>query len=173
MNVDDSFTRFVEEHSADLMRIALHLTGNHHAAADLTQSALEQAYRRWSRVTDAEDPYAYVRKILVNKQRDGWRLLRRRREEPTSDATVVSDGERVLVDRNDPSSQWQRRQELRQLLATLTPKERAVIVLRFLEDRSEVDTANELDIAVGTVKSTTARALAKLRVSDHVLQEIS
>lgn len=135
---------------ARLLRTAYLLTGDLGEAEDLVQTTLERTARRWHRLDGA--PEAYARKVLANLATDRWRRLRVRpgevlggRCEPAS-ADIASD---VAV-----------RQALIAALLQLTRRQRAVLVLRFFDDLTEVATASALNISVGTVKSTTSRALA-------------
>jgi RNA polymerase sigma-70 factor (sigma-E family) len=150
---DTAFRNFVEANGASLLHTALLLTGDHHRAEDLVQGALTRLYLRWNRV---QEPLAYSRRALVNGQIDSARR-RWRRERP---AETVPDGAAP-----DPSfAATDERDELRRLLGELTRLERSVVVLRYYCDLSEKDTAASLRIPLGTVKSTGARALARLRV---------
>ena len=154
---DSSFDDFVTGSSARLFTTARLLTGGHRAEAeDLLQGAYERAYRRWGRISRRADPERYVRQILVNASIDRWRRLRRHPEIPLAasgadpgaadTATTVADRDLVLRG-----------------LAALPPRQRAVLVLRYFEDLSEAQTALMLGCSVGTVKSQTARGLARLR----------
>ncbi|MFI6844587.1 SigE family RNA polymerase sigma factor [Kitasatospora sp. NBC_00085] len=151
---DAEFSAFVAGNSRQLIRLAELLTGDPHRARDIVQSALERAYLHWHRIT-ADDPTAYVRRIVVNQHRDWWRRLRNR-ELPT-DRTPERPGREDLAERQAQQAL------LQQALATLTRRERSVVVLRYYGDLSEAETAAELGIAPGTVKSTLHRALSKLR----------
>lgn len=165
---DEAFVEFVRENLPHLARLAGTLTRDPELAKDLVSSTLEKAYRNWHKIDPAQSPYAYVRRILVNTHNDGWRssqVFRRLFGQQVSDHGQLSDSG------PNPAEYWQSKAHIAELLAPLTPKERAVIALRFLEDLSEAQTAKELNIAAGTVKSTTARALAKTRVSP-ALQEV-
>lgn len=164
---DAQFALFVTERSPRLLLLARHLCGDAQLAEDLTQSVLEKAYLKWGRVSQASDPYAYVRRMLVNLNND---RLRRRpwRENPSE---FVSDGQGVSATSADELAQVIDRVALRRALAELTPRERSVIVLRYLEDLSEEATAAELGIRVGTVKSACHRALSRLRELSAVVRE--
>ena len=156
--VDDaSFEEFVAGSSGRLFTVALLLTGRQRAEAeDLLQDVLERAYRRWGRITRKGDPEPYVRQMLVNAAVDRWRRLRYRREEPlTLDSLVVPAG--------DEASEAADRDVLLRALAMLPPRQRAVLVLRYFQDLSEAQTAAILGCGIGTVKSQSSRALAKLR----------
>lgn len=168
MDRDQEYTAFVIARSAQLMRVAHALCGDPDLAEDLTQTALVRAYLKWDRI-EFGDPFWYVRKAIVNEYRS---RLRRRpwRERSTGGATELD----AVAGRHgsdspapsDPFAGVDRQRALVTALASLTWRERTTIVLRYLEDLSETETANILDVAVGTVKSTTARALAKLRRSE-------
>lgn len=153
---DPTFEEFVAASSARLFTLAMLLCGRHRAEAeDLLQSVLERAYRRWPRICRGGDPERYVRAMLVNASVDRWRRLRRRPEllaGPVRDP-AVPDQSAALADRD----------QLLRALAGLPARQRAVIVLRYLEDLTEAQTAAVLGCSEGTVKSQASRALAKLR----------
>lgn len=162
----DGFDEFAAAAWPRLRRSAYLLTGDHHLAEDLTQTALARTFANWRRVR-RQDALAYSRKVLVNLNID--RLRRRRMVEVGGDSA-----EHALVrvaDGTDAERAASDRDHVVRLLAGLTDKERRVLVLRHYFDLSEADVASELGIALGTVKSTLARALAKLRVSDDSLEE--
>lgn len=166
---DAEFTAFVRSRGAFLSRAAYYLCGDVHRAQDLVQVALTKTYVAWS-TARRTDPYAYARRVLVNSNIDTWR--RRRWRETSSNDAAMDTGPATP----DLTSQVADRQLLVAALLALTPRERAVLVLRFFEDLSERDTARALNVGVGTVKSTSSRALAKLRLHPslhHDDQEIS
>ena len=152
-----SFEDFVHARSGSLLRTALLLTGQNRAEAeDLLQLALERTYRHWPRICGSDDPERYVRRILANASADRWRRLTRRPEQslPVGDAGPgVPDHTAAVADRD----------YLLRALAVLPPRQRAVLVLRYFDDLSEAQTAEMLGCSLGTVKSHTARALARLR----------
>lgn len=153
---DDAFDEFAVAAWPRLHWTAFLLCGDRHLAEDLTQTALVRTYAAWSRVR-REDAYAYARRTLVNANID--RLRRRRVDEV---------GERDLVDREgprDPTGTVDDADLLVRVLAGLTPRERRVLVLRHYWQLSESAAAAELGVRVGTVKSTTSRALAKVRAA--------
>lgn len=155
MRDEAGFRAFVEANGASLLHAARLLTGDHHRGEDLVQTVLTKMYLKWGRI---DAPLAYARKSLVSAHID----QSRRRwwgERPTEtlpDQPSAGGGGTAISDERD---------ELRRLLAELDPRERAVVVLRYYCDLSEQDTATTLRMPVGTVKSSCARALGRLRVS--------
>lgn len=153
------FTAFAEATQLRMVRAAYLICGDRHLAEDLAQSALIKLALRWSQVRDGQ-PEAYLRTILYRDAVSWWR--RRRREVLVADPPEhrQPDEQRQPYDGGD-------RSHLRLMfagaLARLTPRQRAVLVLRYYEDQSEAYTAEVLGIAVGTVKSQTAAALRRLR----------
>ena len=147
------FDAFVVARSPGLLRTAFLLTGDRHGAEDLLQTALAKAWFVWSRIE--WEPEAYVRRIMATTSVSWWRR-RWISETPTSDLpeTGVPPESELAAERND----------LWRALRRLPPRQRAVVVLRYVEDRSEAETAQLLDCSPGTVKSQAAKALAKLRV---------
>lgn len=152
---EQEFRVFVQGIAASLHRTAYLLCGDWYLADDLVQEALARAYSHWRKVRKADNPTAYVRRILINESRRSWRRNRNAgvpTEAGAADLTVadMSDG---VVDRA----------ELLQALQSLPARQRATVVLRFLEGLSERETAEALGCSEGTVKSQTSRALIKLK----------
>jgi RNA polymerase sigma-70 factor (sigma-E family) len=155
-----AFDAFVLARGAALAHTAYLLTGDHHLAEDLVQTTLFKAAKAWHRIQG--DPEPYVRRIMHNQNISVWRSRRHLRE-----VALTPAHDPALRD-TDPDL----RIALRRALGTLTPKQRAVVVLRFYEDRTEVETAACLGISPGTVKSTTRQALARLRAAAPHLQDL-
>ena len=154
------FVEFVVARGPALHRTAMLLTRQEHAAEDLVQIALAKAWQSWARI-DANHE-AYVRRIIINEFASSWRR-RWRGERPTADLPELPHDDR-----------WNAvatRQVLIAALATLPPRQRAVVVLRFFHDYTEAATAEAMGISIGTVKSQTFKALATLRVSDELREE--
>lgn len=145
------FHDFVAARSVALARTAYLLTGDHHAAEDLVQEALSRVVLRWSSVVAKGDPEPYVRRILYTVHVSRWRRLR---------AHPVAHPPRPAPDEAEHAT-W--RVALGAALDRLTPKQRAVLVLRFYEDLTERQAAAVLGVSVSTVKSQTAQALLRLR----------
>jgi RNA polymerase sigma-70 factor (sigma-E family) len=150
------FRDYVAARQRALLRTARMLTGNQHTAEDLVQATLERVWPRWSRVVRDGEPDAYVRRVLVNTYSTWWRR-KWRGETPTSELPDVA--------APDAFAEADLADALRRLLPALTPRQKAVVVLRFYEDLSEAATAEALGCSVGTVKSQTSKALARLRLS--------
>ncbi|WP_460491208.1 SigE family RNA polymerase sigma factor [Dactylosporangium cerinum] len=153
---DDAFASFMYAASPRLYRVAYLLAGDAAQAEELTQQTLVRTYTAWARI-DAGDAYGYARRILVNLHNDWWRR-RFLRERPVAAVPEPRRAER------DPADAVVARQSVAQALQGLTRRERAAVVCRFYLDLTEQQTADELGVAIGTVKSTTARALRKLRI---------
>jgi RNA polymerase sigma-70 factor (sigma-E family) len=156
---DAEFTAFVRRHQQDLLRTAWLLVGERHRAEELTQQALVRTYAAWTRA-GADDPLAYARRVLVNLRIDTWR--RRRREVLVADVPEST----AHAGRGTGPSAAERhadRDQLVRALATLTARQRRVVVLRHFVGMAEAEVADDLGVSVGTVKSTSSRALATLR----------
>ncbi len=147
---DAEFDAYVAARSRRLLGVATMLVGRHDAE-DALQDALLSLYRRWDRVTAADNPDAYVHRSLVNAS---LQLLRRRRRIELPPAFDLAGHDDAVSDR----------QHMLHALATLPPRQRAVLVLAFYEDRNETEIAEALGCSRGTVKSQKARALNALRV---------
>jgi len=152
----EQFREFMVSRWPELVRLGYALTGDRWLAEDLAQTALAGACTAWWRVSQADDPDAYVRKILINASN---RRFRRRR--PADDARRLPeaplDDLAALAD--------QRSDLMAAALRALPPRQRAVIVLRYWADLSDAQVAALLGCSEGTVRSQAWRALAKLRVS--------
>jgi len=151
-----SFEQFVAAEGSALLRFAYLLTGGRDVAEDLLQSALERCYRHWRRVERTERPDRYVRRVLANAAIDRWRQRR------TAELPLTAAGEPVAADATESLLQ---RDELLRALRMLSPRQRVVVVLRYVEDLSEVDTAALLDCSVGSIKAHASRGLTRLRAA--------
>jgi len=155
--VEARFCEFVRARSWVLQRAAFLLTGDRYLAEDLVQEALARTHRSLRRLGDEGHYEAYARTALYHLHVRRWRRSRFAESLP---------GE--LADLAGPDSDHAGRSDLKislhQALARLTPRQRAVLVLRFFEDRSEAEAADMLNCSVGTIKSQTSKALARLRV---------
>jgi RNA polymerase sigma-70 factor (sigma-E family) len=163
-SVEHEFTAYVAARTPTLMRVAYTMTGDHRAAEDLVQGALAKAFVHWGRIRG--DPEPYVRRIIYNDQMSVWRRLGRRREVPLDSAP-----DRASTDRHDQDTTL--RLLLRDALQSLPPRQRAVLVLRYLEELSVDETAAALGCRPGTVASQASRALTRLRELVPDLNELT
>jgi RNA polymerase sigma-70 factor, ECF subfamily len=153
---DAEFTAFVAARGQALLRTAYLLTGDHQAGEDLVQTALAKTYVAWPRVRAKEAVEAYVRRTMVTTHVSWWRR-RWRGETPTES------GDLPEPPGHDPTRDHDERDRLWRHLASLSERQRAVVVLRFYEDLGEAEVAALLGCSRGAVKSHTSRALARLR----------
>jgi RNA polymerase sigma-70 factor (sigma-E family) len=151
--VDAEFSEFFASQYARLCWLGCALTGSPAQAEELAQDALVRTWWRWRLVGRPKDPASYARKVLVNRHRS---LLRRAATEARSlarrgpeELALPAGDERAMV--------------LWQAVQALPVRQRAVLVLRFYEDRTEAEVAQLLGLSLGTVKSRGHRALARLR----------
>jgi RNA polymerase sigma factor (sigma-70 family) len=172
----EGFVDFVVARGPALHRTAVLLTRQEQSAQDLVQIALAKAWRSWGRIDGNHE--AYVRRIIVNEFASSWRR-RWRGEVSTADLPEASRGNHGSYvdhggqggrgahgdgDYGDLGEAVSTRQSLLAALATLPPRQRAVVVLRFFHDYTEAATAEAMGTSVGTVKSQTFKALASLRI---------
>ncbi|GIH89666.1 SigE family RNA polymerase sigma factor [Planobispora siamensis] len=149
--MDDApeFADFAANRADALFCYAYMLAGNPHDAADLVQEALVRLRGSWPRVRRKHDPESYVKTTITRLHISVWR--RRKREHL---APEVPERPQPVAD--SPLDLWDE-------LARLPKRQRAVLVLRYYEDRSDAEIAQMLGISPGTVRSQASRALDKLR----------
>src|SRR3954470_16207259 len=142
---DADFAAYLQARQASVLRTAYLLSGDRHTAEDLTQTAFAKLYLSWDRVRDHGSMDGYLRRILVNENNSLWRRGWKKREhaaetlpEPTPHLDAYDDGRSAAL--------WD-------VVRSLPPKARAVVVLRYYEQLSEAETADALGISIGTVKS--------------------
>jgi RNA polymerase sigma-70 factor (sigma-E family) len=152
--MEQEFRAFVEARAQVLFRSALALTGHRQQAEDLLQTTLAKGAQHWSRIRE-NNPEAYLRKALYREQISWWRSRRRGRE--------ISVDQLPELAVADATEQVDVRMAVRQALGRLAPRHRAVLVLRYLEDRPDDEIAEILDCTESTVRSQIVRALARLR----------
>lgn len=149
MRRDEQFSEFFVARAPALRRTAYLIVRDWHGAEDVTQLGLARLYVVWPRI-QPETLEAYARKVVVNEAL-GW--LRRRRRDHLTDAPP----DRAAVVPDDSPL------DVGQALGLLPAQQRAIVALRFLDDLPVAEVARVLDVAEGTVKSQTSRALATLR----------
>ncbi|MGW4567788.1 SigE family RNA polymerase sigma factor [Streptomyces sp. NPDC004561] len=155
----EEFQSFVVGRWPRLMRTAFLLTGEQHAAEDLVQSTLERVYVSWRKVGAADDPEAYVRRVMINLHARRHRRKLKEFLAPRDDSGLV----REVADTGDRIAQADDRGALLKALAQLPLRQREAVVLRYWEDLTETQAAQAMGCSVGTVKSNAARGIAKLR----------
>lgn len=159
---DPEFREYVRTRRPALLRTARLLTRNAADAEDLVQAALAQTYLAWDRIEDRSALDGYVRRAIVNTHISWWR--RRRVEEfPTDDLP-----DQVVADHAMRSDL---QETVRHAVDRLPQRMRAAVMLRFFEDMTEAEVAEVLGVSVGTVKSTVARAVARLRIDADLLAD--
>ena len=159
---DPEFRDYVRSRRRALLRTAYLLTGNAADAEDLVQSALAKTYLAWDRIADHGALDGYVRRALVNTHISWWRR-RRIVELPTDDLPDQAVADHAVT------SDLQ--ETLRRAVDRLPQRMRAAILLRFYDDMTEAEVAEVLGVSLGTVKSTVARAVAKLRIDAELLAD--
>jgi RNA polymerase sigma-70 factor (sigma-E family) len=148
------YVEFVTARLPGLRRLAYLLIGDGHRADDLVQQTCTALYVHWGRARVADNLDAYVRRMLVRAFVDERRRSWTRRVDLDDQAL-----DRPAPEPTDPAQAL----VLRQALAQVPPRQRAVLVLRFLCDLSVAEVAQVLDCSPGTVKSQTSHGLAALR----------
>ncbi|MEU3529217.1 SigE family RNA polymerase sigma factor [Streptomyces sp. NPDC038707] len=166
---DEEFQSFMIGRWPRLMRTAFLLTGEQHAAEDLVQSTLEQVYTAWRRVGAADDPEAYVRRVMINAHARKHRRRLREFLAPKDDTGLV----REVADTGDRIAQADDRSALLTALAQLPPRQREAVVLRYWEDLTETQAAEAMGCSVGTVKSNAAKGIAKLRAIPALAETVT
>jgi RNA polymerase sigma-70 factor (sigma-E family) len=153
----ESFEAWARSRQQRLVRVAYLLTGDFQRAEDLVQEALVKAALRWPALAQS-NPDAWVRTVLYRDHISWWRRHRREPDLSTDQPHTTAFGPDRLV--------------MRAALQRLTTRQRAVLVLRYLEDLSLVDTAEVLGITVGSVKKHASVALNRLRVVAPELEDL-
>ena len=161
---DEQFRQFVLGCQPRMVHLADLLTRDRGRAEDLVQHAFTKAYAVWGRLRH-QSPEAYVRRCVTNAYIDWWRRRPwRERSTDTVDYLPTSD---------DLAAEVAERDAVLRALARLTRRERTVLVLRYYCGLSEGEIAAELAIRAGTVKSTAARAMGKLRTDETLSEEVA
>ena len=151
---EEEYLEFAGSRAASLHRTAYLLCGDWHLADDLVQETFVQTFRHWRRVQRADNQNAYVKRILINEFNRHWQRY--------GGLSVRVDSDRPEVAVPDISEGVVNRADLLRALLTLPARQRATVVLRYLEGMSERETAAVMRCSEGTVKSQTARALNAL-----------
>jgi RNA polymerase sigma-70 factor (sigma-E family) len=158
------FDEFMHGRWPQLVRLGYGLTGDEGLAEDLAQTALARAYASWPRIRRGGDPDAYVRQVMLNSNRSRFR--RRRVAEQLTGTLPERPAEEAAGGHDD-------RVALIAALMSLPAGQRSMVVLRFWLDMTQTEVAAAMGCSVGNVKSQTSRALAKLRASAELTEEVS
>jgi RNA polymerase sigma-70 factor (sigma-E family) len=149
----EEFTTFYVASWPRLFRTTYAVAGDRQRTEDALQTAFAEAWSRWSRVSAADDPLAYVRRMAVNAAISGHRRAWTRRETTVRELPDAPTADEGLLEHR---ATWQ-------AVSALPPRQRAVVVLRYYEGLSEREIADVLGCRPGTVKSQASAALATLR----------
>jgi RNA polymerase sigma-70 factor (sigma-E family) len=150
----EEYREFAANRAAHLYRSACLLTsGDTHLAEDLVQETLGKMYMLWGRVSRIDNPAGYAQTVLVRA------FLTHRRRRSASERPVGELPDSALLSGDDPEL----RLALLGALDRLSPKDRAVVVLRYWEDRSIEETADAMNVSSAAVRTRSVRALTKLR----------
>ena len=148
------FVEYVQARQHTLLRAAYLVCGDAALAEDLTRQALVRLARQWARVRD-ERPDIVVRRMVYGDAVSSWQ----KRQGAALESTPASDE----TERSWDADEAEQRLEVLRGLDTLTPRQRAVVVLRFFDDRTEPDTAAILGCSVATVRTELHEAVTRLR----------
>jgi RNA polymerase sigma-70 factor (sigma-E family) len=153
---DQDFAGFVATRQGRLLKFAMVLCGDYWLAEDVVANVLGRAFERWPQISSLADPDAYVRRMIVNEHISWRRKWTRTR--PTDPHQLIEASPAAPIEEPSDAAELARR------LSCLTPNQRAVIVLRFYENLSDVEIADVLGCRSGTVRTHASRALRSLRL---------
>ncbi|NUW30761.1 SigE family RNA polymerase sigma factor [Nonomuraea sp. SMC257] len=156
--MDDGFAEYVAHRHLRLCRMAYLLTRDWGTAEDVVQTALAKAWLAWRRIEGNPDPYVY--RIIVNTHASWWRR-RWRGEVPAATLPETADLRDPAAEVDDQAALWS-------AIGTLSPRQRAVIVLHYFEGRTLAQVAEIVGCSLGAVKSQLSRALTRLRVDPDI-----
>ena len=165
-----TFEEFAMARLHSLLRYAVVLTGDHDLAQDVVQEVLARAQVRWRRISEAESPEAYVRRMVLNEYLSWRRTWAVRHVHAAGERLVDLNDARGGIDDHaqgvvDADELWRR-------LATLGRKQRAVLVLRYYEQLEDEVIADLLGCSPATVRSQASKALRTLRLSSERRERI-
>ncbi|MQY32876.1 RNA polymerase sigma-E factor [Streptomyces sp. RB17] len=166
---NEEFQSFMIGRWPRLMRTAFLLTGEQHAAEDLVQSTLERVYVSWRKVGAADEPEAYVRRVMINLHARKHRRKLKEFLAPKDDSGLVHE----IADTGDRIAQADDRGALLEALARLPVRQREAVVLRYWEDLTEAQAAEAMGCSVGAVKSNAAKGIAKLRAIPELAETVT
>lgn len=163
----DAFDEFVADRLDRLLHFATALTCDPHLAQDVVQEVLLRVQRKWDRIGTLTARDAYVRRMVINEY-----LSWRRRKAARTVASTHSTLDAIGTPTADPANYYAERDAMRSKIAKLPRKQRAALVLRYYEDRTDAEIAEYLGCSAGTVRSHISRALGTLRAAhQHPVRE--
>ncbi len=145
------FDEFYAAHFDVVARTISLAAGDRELARDATQEAFARALRRWRSVRDMDRPDGWVYVVAMNQLRDHWRRLERK--QAAEPAPPVDTSSRIVTCLT-----------VREAIATLPPRQRQAVVLRYLADLPLAEVADAMGCALGTVKATLHKALRAMRI---------
>lgn len=154
-----TFDEFMAERLGPLLIYATTLTCDPYLAQDITQDVMVKVHRKWRVVSAADSPEGYVRRMIVNE------FLSWRRRRSSSEMSIEGDALARIEAPADAFVAINDRDAMMHAIAVLPPRQRAAVVLRYLEDLSDQQIAVLLGCRPPTVRSQISRALATLRAS--------
>jgi RNA polymerase sigma-70 factor (sigma-E family) len=160
-----TFEQFAVARLPSLVRYAIVLTGDRYLAQDIVQEVLARAQVRWRRISAADSPEAYVRRMVLNEYLSWRRSWAARKVHPVGERLVDIDDARGGV--HDHAQGVVEADELWARLAMLGRRQRAVLVLRYYEQMDDEAIADLLGCAPATVRSHASRALKTLRLTSE------
>jgi RNA polymerase sigma-70 factor (sigma-E family) len=168
---DVTFDEFAVARLPSLLRYAVVLTGERELAQDVVQEVLARAFVKWKRISAADSPEAYVRRMIANEY-TSWRRKWSVRNIHAAGEHLVALGD-ARGATGDHAHDVAETDDLWQRLGTLGPKQRAVLVLRYYEQLDDEAIADILNCSASTVRSQASKALKTLRVSEQPIRELA
>lgn len=163
----DTFDQFATDRIDRLLRFATALTCDPYLAQDVVQEVLVRVQHRWARIGPMQARDQYVRRMIINEY-----LSWRRRKAARTVAATHSTLDAIGTPTADPASSYAERDAMRTQIARLPRKQRAALMLRYYEDRTDAEIAELLGCSAGTVRSHISRALSTLRANhQHPVRE--
>ncbi|WP_305782366.1 SigE family RNA polymerase sigma factor [Symbioplanes lichenis] len=158
-----TFEQFAMARLPSLLRYAVVLTGDRELGQDVVQEVLARAQLKWRRISEADSPEAYVRRMVLNEYLSWRRSWAVRNVHAVGERLADLDDQRRGV--QDHADSVVEADALWNRLATLGRKQRAVLVLRYYEQLDDNQIADLLGCTPATVRSHASRALKTLRLS--------
>lgn len=155
-----TFDEYVSARLGALVRYATVITCDPHLAEDITQDVLVKAQARWSRISRVDAPERYLKRMVLNEFLS-WRRRRAARQVPLSMAAL----DRLMCAVDDRTAEFDQRDALLRVIASLPPRQRAAVALRFYEDLADEEIAELLGCREVTVRSHISRALGAMRLA--------